>query len=46
MAKKEKSYKPDWVPENAGEAFATKVVRGVDMEALLRNKSQGRKDKI
>jgi len=30
MTKKEKSYKPDWVPENAGEAFATKVVKGVN----------------
>ncbi len=25
-----KTYKPDWVPENASEAFATKVVKGID----------------
>lgn len=24
------SYTPDWVPENAGEAFATKFVKGID----------------
>ena len=28
--KKNKFYKPDWVPENASKAFATKVVEGVE----------------
>lgn len=27
--RKPKSYKPDWVPENAGEGFATRVLKGV-----------------
>ncbi len=31
---KNKSYTPDWVPENAGEAFATKVVKGVKPESI------------
>ena len=30
MQKKDKSYIPDWVPENAGEAFTTKVMKGVE----------------
>jgi len=37
MPKKKKennSYTPDWVPENAGEAFATKIVKGVKPESL------------
>lgn len=29
MAKNLKSYKPDWVPENAGKEFTTKVVKGI-----------------
>lgn len=26
-----KSYKPDWVPEKAGEAFATKILKGISI---------------
>lgn len=29
MVKNLKSYKPDWVPENAGKEFTTKVVKGI-----------------
>ena len=43
MAKKNKSYKPDWVPEDAGEAFATKVVKGVDMDNVVRKQKSGKK---
>lgn len=28
--KKDKTYKPDWTPENAGKEFAVNVVKGVD----------------
>ncbi len=28
MSKKENKYKPDWTPENAGEEFAVRVVKG------------------
>ena len=28
---KDESYKPDWVPDKAGEAFATKVLKGVSI---------------
>jgi LAO/AO transport system kinase len=28
--KKDKTYKPDWVPKNAGKEFAVNVVKGVD----------------
>ncbi|MCS7053133.1 MAG: methylmalonyl Co-A mutase-associated GTPase MeaB [Ignavibacterium sp.] len=28
--KKNKSYKPDWTPENAGEEFAVSIVKGVE----------------
>lgn len=31
---KHKSYKPDWVPENAGAEYAVKVVKGVDKEKV------------
>ncbi|MCE1165481.1 MAG: methylmalonyl Co-A mutase-associated GTPase MeaB [Bacteroidetes bacterium] len=30
MTKKSNTYKPDWVPENAGKEFATSVVKGVN----------------
>ena len=30
--KKPKSYRPDWVPENAGKEFATRVVKGVHLK--------------
>jgi LAO/AO transport system kinase len=36
--KKPKSYKPDWVPENAGEGFATKVVKGVNTKELKKGR--------
>lgn len=42
---KNKSYKPDWVPENAGEAFATKVVKGVEAESVINNNKSGKKRK-
>ena len=42
---KNKSYKPDWVPENAGEAFATKVVKGVEAESVINNHKSGKKRK-
>jgi LAO/AO transport system kinase len=31
MKKKADSYKPDWVPDKAGESFATKVLKGVSI---------------
>ncbi|MCX6157712.1 MAG: methylmalonyl Co-A mutase-associated GTPase MeaB [Ignavibacteriota bacterium] len=43
MAKKNKSYNPDWVPENASEAFATKVIRGVDMDDVVKKQKSGKK---
>jgi len=43
MTKKDKSYKPDWVPENAGEAFTTKVVRGIDMDSVVKKQKSGKK---
>ncbi len=30
--KKNKSYKPEWTPENAGEEFAVKIVEGVEYQ--------------
>lgn len=30
MTKNTKSYRPDWVPENAGSEFTTKVVKGIN----------------
>ncbi len=30
MTDKNKSYKPDWTPENAGDEFAIRVVKGVE----------------
>ena len=30
MSKENKSYKPDWHPENAGKEFAVRVVKGTD----------------
>ena len=27
---KQNSYKPDWTPENAGDEFAVRVVKGVE----------------
>lgn len=29
MSKKENTYKPDWTPENAGDEFAVRVVKGI-----------------
>jgi LAO/AO transport system kinase len=43
MAKKDKSYKPDWVPDNAGSAFATKVVKGIDMDDVVKKQKTGKK---
>lgn len=37
--KKSDSYKPDWVPEQAGEAFATKVLKGVNSTGNEKSKS-------
>jgi LAO/AO transport system kinase len=37
--KKPGSYKPEWVPEKAGEAFATKILKGVKPSLKERNKS-------
>ncbi len=30
--KKNKTYKPDWAPKNAGQEFAVNVVKGVKMK--------------
>ena len=35
--KNKKSYKPDWVPENAGAGFATSIVKGVEIKNKLKN---------
>ena len=35
--KKNKTYKPDWVPENAGKEFAVNVVKGVKMTSDITN---------
>lgn len=37
--KKNKSYKPEWTPENAGEEFAVSIVKGVENKS---HKAQGR----
>ena len=37
--KKDNSYIPDWIPENAGDAFATKIVKGVKAESLKKESS-------
>jgi len=37
-----KSYKPDWVPEDAGESFATKVIKGVELSKTVNVKTSGR----
>jgi LAO/AO transport system kinase len=43
--KKPKFCKPDWVPENAGEGFATKVVRGVNTKELKKgHKTAGKRN--
>ncbi len=31
---KQKSYKPDWAPKNAGDEYAVKVVKGVEREKV------------
>lgn len=44
--KKNKTYKPDWTPENAGDEFAVNIVRGVDVlkkNTTVDNKSLKRK---
>lgn len=40
-SKNSNTYKPDWTPENAGEEFAVRVVKGVSSEA---NSSNIKKD--
>ena len=35
--KNNKTYKPDWVPKNAGEEFAVNVVKGVKMKSNITN---------
>lgn len=37
--KKSDSYKPDWVPDKASGAFATKVLKGVNVPQKEKNKS-------
>jgi LAO/AO transport system kinase len=45
MEKKTNSYKPEWVPENAGKEFTTKVIKGAD--ALKKDsQSQSLKRKV
>lgn len=44
--KKNKSYKPEWTPENAGEEFAVSILRGVnsnELKFVKNNKSLKRK---
>ncbi len=38
-SKTSNTYKPDWTPENAGEAFAVKVVKGVEMKMEVKKVS-------
>lgn len=45
MKKKDKSYIPEWVPENAGEGFATKVMKGVTPSSKKISKKISRKRK-
>jgi len=45
MQKKDKSYIPDWVPENAGDAFATKVMKGIEPHSKSASKIQTKKRK-
>ncbi len=45
--KKDKTYKPDWTPKNAGEEFAVNVVKGVESNSNLSSiKLNGVKTKI
>lgn len=43
--KKTNVYKPEWVPDNAGEEFTTKILKGVDSSALLQNWNTKNQDK-
>lgn len=36
--KENKSYKPDWHPENAGDEYAIKIVKGVEKSEFAKNK--------
>lgn len=37
---KNKKYKPDWAPKNAGKEFAINVVKGVDMKSDISNSNK------
>src|SRR5512138_1784327 len=37
MTKKDNTYRPDWVPENAGKEFATSVVKGVNPKDIKKS---------
>jgi len=37
MTKKANTYKPDWVPDNAGKEFATSVVKGVNPKDIKKS---------
>jgi len=39
------SYKPDWTPENSGDEFAVKVVKGIQSSGLSSSLSSGKKGK-
>ncbi len=45
MTKKSNTYKPDWVPENAGKEFATSVVKGVNPKDIKKTGSPAKSRK-
>ena len=38
-AKKSNTYKPDWTPENAGDEFAVRVVKGTENSSSVKKES-------
>ncbi|MGQ9799781.1 MAG: methylmalonyl Co-A mutase-associated GTPase MeaB [Ignavibacterium sp.] len=38
--KKQNTYKPDWTPENAGNEFATKIVKGIESKAEVKKQNE------
>lgn len=42
---KNKTYKPDWIPENAGKEFAVSVVKGVEAKTGIKVKNNSTKSK-
>lgn len=46
MSKKDNTYKPDWTPENAGDEFAVRVVKGVQPSGKKFNSALSTKNNL